>query len=71
MVIRAARMPPAAVCRAAAEDQVAGQAIAAVLEPLSDAELETIAIGLAALRGAFARAQRPGRREPRGGPAPC
>jgi DNA-binding MarR family transcriptional regulator len=58
--------------RLAGEWQAASrQAIAAVLDPLSDAELDRIAAGLTTLHGAFGRAQRRGQREPGGGALPC
>jgi DNA-binding MarR family transcriptional regulator len=47
------------------------QAVSTLLEPLSDAELATIAAGLAALERAFGRAQRQGQLVPAGGGLPC
>jgi len=47
------------------------QAISTLLEPLSDAELDTVASGLAALERAFSRAQPQDQPVPAGGGLPC
>jgi len=58
--------------RYAREWQAASQqAIRTLLEPLSDAELETVAVGLTALARAFGQAERRCQQEPTRGVLPC
>jgi len=47
------------------------QAVSTLLEPLSDAELDAVAAGLAALKRAFGRAQPQDQPIPAGGGRPC
>ncbi len=58
--------------RRAEEWQAASRrAISTLLEPLTDADLDTVAAGLTALERAFGQAQRLGRSQPARGALPC